>query len=89
MKAVLGRVLYFVLGALVASFFLTQPAHAGLFSSVMTNDWPTTTTKKYKLDMYGFDARAYEFDTTNGMKCVAVYSGGEQKGFQMQCIKGE
>lgn len=89
MKAVLGRGLYFVLGATVASFFFVRSAHAGLLDSVMTNDWPTASTNKYKLDMYGFDARAYEFNTTNGMKCIAVYSGGEQKGFQMQCIKGD
>jgi hypothetical protein len=23
------------------------------------------------------------------MKCVAVYSGGDQKGFQMQCMPAE
>ena len=62
-------------------------ANAGLFDSVATSDWPTKDTKKYKLSMYGFDARAYEFETNNGMVCVAVYSGGEQKGFQMQCVK--
>lgn len=61
-------------------------ANAGLFDSLVTSNWPTKPTQKYKLDMHGFDARAYEFNTENGMSCVAVYSGGEQNGFQMQCI---
>ena len=65
-------------------------AYAGLvgnaLDSAATKSWPTKPTSKYKLEMYGFDARAYEFNTDNGMKCVAVYSGGEQKGFQMSCI---
>ena len=65
----------------------TGIAHAGLFSSAMTSDWPTKETKKYKLDMYGFDARAYEFKTENGMNCVAVFPGGEAKGWQMQCTR--
>ena len=87
MKDIAGRVLYFCLGVAVATLFFVQNAHAGLFASAMTSDWPTAPTKKYKLEMYGFDARAYEFDTGNGMSCIAVYSGGEQKGFQMQCVK--
>lgn len=69
---------------------VTGVANAGLIGnsidSVATADWQKKETKKYKLDMYGFDARAYEFNTDNGMRCVAVYSGGDQKGFQMQCV---
>lgn len=63
----------------------TISANAGLFDSLATGNWETKPTKRYKLEMYGFDARVYEFDTDNGMSCVAVYSGGEQAGFQMQC----
>jgi len=70
----------------IASALFAVNAKAGLLGSIATSDWPTHETKKYKLDMYGFDARAYEFDTNNGMRCVAVYSGGQQNGFQMQCI---
>lgn len=61
-------------------------ANAGLVDSVATAGWETKPARKYKIDMYGYDARAYEFSTENGMKCVAVYSGGSQGGFQMQCI---
>lgn len=66
--------------------FVAGVAHAGLFDSAMTSDWKTKQTNKYKLEMYGFDGRAYEFDTDNGMKCVAVFPGGDAKGWQMQCV---
>lgn len=61
-------------------------AHAGLLDAAATSSWPTKETKKYKLDMYGFDARAYEFKTDNGMTCVAVFPGGSATGWQMQCV---
>ena len=72
--------------AIAALTLLTSTAHAGLFDSAMTSDWKTKPTTKYKLDMYGYDARAYEFKTDNGLNCVAVFSGGTQGGFQMQCV---
>lgn len=73
----------------VALIAFTAHANAGLGSAVATADWPTKPSTKYKLDMFGFDARVYEFTTDNGMKCVAVYSGGNQGGFQMQCVPVE
>lgn len=72
----------FAIGLMV----LVTGANAGLLSSAMTSDWPTKPTKKYKLDVYGYDARAYEFDTDNGMKCIMVFPGGDAKGWQMQCL---
>lgn len=73
---------YVIAGLLLVS----GAAHAGLIDSALTSDWKTKQTNKYKLDMYGYDGRAYEFDTDNGMKCVAVFPGGTAKGWQMQCI---
>jgi hypothetical protein len=69
---------------ILASMF--QNAHAGLFDSALTSDWTTKPTNKFKLDMYGFDARAYEFETDNGMRCVAVFPSGTAIGWQMQCL---
>lgn len=71
----------FVLMALVAG-----TANAGLLDAAATSNWPTKNTKKYKLEMYGYDARAYEFETDNGMKCVAVFPGGSAVGWQMECL---
>lgn len=73
----------------IALITLASQAHAGLVSAIATADWPVKPSKKYKLEMFGFDARVYEFTTDNGMKCVAVYSGGQQNGFQMQCTPVE
>lgn len=74
-----------VIGVIIGLSVATGFAYAGLLDSMATSDWPIKKSKKYKIDMYGYDARAYEFDTDNGMTCVAVYSGGEQRGFQMAC----
>lgn len=82
---IVGRAAYFALGVAVTTAVFTQNAHAGLFDGAMTSNWETKGTVKYKLDMYGFDARAYEFETENGMNCVAVFSGGTAQGWQMQC----
>lgn len=65
---------------------LSTHSHAGLVSAIATSDWPTKPTTKYKLNMYGFDARAYEFTTDNGMRCVAVFPGGSATGWQLQCL---
>lgn len=81
-----SSVLGVTLGMMVILASVFQNAHAGLFSSAMTADWPTKPTKKFKLEMYGFDARAYEFETDNGMRCVAVFPGGDAKGWQLQCL---
>jgi hypothetical protein len=61
-------------------------AQANIWHSAATSNWPTKPTKKYKLDMYGYDARAYEFITENGMRCVAVFPGGSAQGWQLQCL---
>lgn len=75
----------YIIGIIVGASVAAGTAYAGLFDAAVTSNWPVKTSKKYKIDMYGFNARAYEFDTDNGMSCVAVYSGGEQGGFQMGC----
>ena len=71
---------------LVLVLLLAGTANAGLLSSVATSDWPSKPTKRYKLDVYGYDARAYEFETDNGMKCVMVFPGGSAVGWQMECL---
>lgn len=71
---------------LILAALVTGTANAGLIDSVATQGWPTKETKKYKLEMYGYDARAYEFTTDNGMRCVAVFPGGSAVGWQMECL---
>jgi hypothetical protein len=62
-------------------------AHASLWDNAATSNWPTKPTKKYKLEMYGYNARAYEFTTDHGLKCVAVFPGGSAQGWQLQCVE--
>lgn len=87
---VVGRIVYMALGALLMMLFMVSNANAGLIGNAMdsaaTSNWPTKETKKYKLNMYGFDGRAYEFVTDNGMRCVAVFPGGSAVGWQLQCL---
>jgi len=64
-------------------------AHASLWDSAATGNWPTKPTKKYKLEMYGYNARAYEFTTDHGLKCVAVFPGGSAQGWQLQCVEAK
>ena len=73
----------------VAAVATLGVAQAGMLDSVATSNWNTKPTVKYKLDMYGYDGRAYEFTTDNGMRCVAVFPGGDAKGWQMQCLPVE
>ena len=64
-------------------------ASAGLFDSLATSDWPTRNVdSKYKLEVYGYNARVYEFTpkANKNITCIVVYSGGDQKGIQMRCI---
>lgn len=68
------------------SVFAATAAHASIWDSAATSNWPVKPTKKYKLDMYGYDGRAYEFTTDNGMRCVAVFPGGSAQGWQLQCL---
>lgn len=72
--------------ALLAVATFSLPANADILTAISTSSWPIKQTDKYKLDMYGYDARAYEFKTNNGMKCVAVFPGGSAVGWQMQCL---
>ena len=71
----------------IAALALTSmTTSAGLLDAAATSNWPVKPTTKYKLDVYGFNARAYEFTTDNGMRCVMVFPGGEVSGWQMQCL---
>ncbi len=72
--------------AALALALATAAAHASIWDSAATSNWSVKPTKKYKLDMYGYDARAYEFVTDNGLRCVAVFPGGNSTGWQLQCL---
>ena len=80
MKYIMNKVtktIVVVLSLVAITVFLTSTqANAGLFDSAMTADWDTVKGKSYKLEVYGFDARAFEWtplDNPN-VRCVFVSS---------------
>jgi hypothetical protein len=80
-----------VLIAAVLAMILA-PAHAGLFSSAVTSGWPEVEPlNKYKLEVYGFDMRVYEFRMVSNptILCVATFSGGDTNAYQLECIKDQ
>lgn len=73
----------------ITIFFITSTANASLFDSMMTSDFPENKNAgKYKVDVYGFDMRVYEFIPKNAPDhvCIAAFSGGDSKSFQMECV---
>lgn len=68
---------------------LAGVANAGLWDSVATSGWPEVTPEtKYKLDVYGFDARVYEYRPKGNpdILCIATFTGGNTNTFQQDCI---
>ena len=73
---------------MVLAMITTTTANAGLWDSVATSGWEERPNAgQYKLDVYGFDMRVYEFHPKNdpGILCVAAFSGGDTNGFEMEC----
>lgn len=67
-----------------------DPAQAGIFDSVMTKDWPTKDSIKFKVDAYGFDIRVYEWVTEsdpNTVCTVAIGNSDSSPYMGMQCFK--
>ena len=73
-KIALIAIGFILLTGLVA--FAMSPAKAGMWDAVTTMDWETKETKAYKLDVEGYDARAYEWTPADNpnVRCVFVAS---------------
>ena len=73
----------------LAIAFTPALTQAGIWDSIATSDFPEVKPEAhYKLDVYGFDARVYEFrsKSDNNVLCVAAFSGGNTNAFQLQCV---
>jgi hypothetical protein len=78
-----------ICGLVLAATLSPALAQAGLWDSIATSDFPEVKPEAhYKLDVYGYDARVYEFrsQSDKNVLCVAVFSGGNTNGFQLQCV---
>jgi hypothetical protein len=76
----------------VAAFALgvSTAANAGLISDMMTSDFEVRNPDaRYKVEVYGFDLRVYEFTpvTQPNHTCVFIASGGSTNSIQMECFE--
>ena len=76
--------LVFTVLALVSS-----QSNAGILSSVVTSDWPTKDTKKYKIEAYGFDVRIYESTPSDNKNVRCVFAAGNQNSTGVACYEVE
>ncbi len=78
---------------LVAALLVAPFAQAGLMDSIATINFPTKDSVAYKVDVYGYDARVYEFvpEHNSDYVCIMLATGGNTNAVQMECIprKGE
>lgn len=78
--------------ALLSALLVTSTSHAGLFDSAMTSGWEDKNpSAKYKLDVYGFDVRVYEWipkDNPN-VRCVFVAGNENSSGVACYDVKEE
>jgi hypothetical protein len=68
---VMGSILFLVVSGVSYWVFTKTPR---LFDSIMTGDWPTTESTKYKVEAYGFDIRVYEWTTPSGKVCNTAFT---------------
>lgn len=67
----------------VSLMFIMSVANAGLLDSVMTSNFKTkNTTSEYKIDVYGYDVRVYEWKPTDNpnYRCVFVAGSSNSSG---------
>jgi hypothetical protein len=72
-----------------AAMLVAGSANAGLWASVATSDWENVKPEaNYTLEVYGFDARVYEFTpkTAPHMTCVVTATGGTSNMIQQNCF---
>jgi ABC-type glycerol-3-phosphate transport system substrate-binding protein len=79
MKVLLGIIL-------MSGSFITN---AGFIDSMLTSDFNEFKPDiKYKLEVYGYDARVYEFTPKSAINttCVLIATGGTSNAIQMECF---
>ncbi|MDP6969249.1 MAG: hypothetical protein QGG88_09060 [Gammaproteobacteria bacterium] len=77
-----------IIAAMVGAMALVPSAYAGLMDSIATLNFPTKESVAYKVDVYGYDARVYEFipEHNKDYVCIMLATGGNSNAVQMECI---
>jgi len=80
--------LFAVAVLLTAPLLITASVQAGLMDSIATMNFPTKEAVAYKVDVYGYDARVYEFvpEHNPDYVCIMLATGGNSNAVQMECI---
>lgn len=68
---------------LIACFSLH--ANAGMFDTLATSNWPTKPTTKYKIDVYGYDMRVYEWTPKDNPDVRCVFTAGNKNSSGTAC----
>ncbi len=73
---------------LIAALCMAPVAQAGLMDSIATMNFATKEAVRYKVDVYGYDARVYEFvpEHNTDYVCIMLATGGNTNAVQMECI---
>lgn len=67
-------------------FTCSAPSMAGLFGTMAASDWPVKKVSgKYKLETYGYDARAYEWTPKHNKKVSCVLIAGSSSSTGVAC----
>lgn len=73
-----------LIAAVMAATTVTS-AQAGLFDSAMTSGWEKKSTDKYKLEVYGWDVRAYEWTPKENPNWRCVFLAGNENSSGSAC----
>ena len=70
--SLVGFAVLFAVGLVVTGPKETQ---AGIFGSAYTSDWDSIEPDNYKIEVYGFDLRVYEWTTraNPNITCIAMF----------------
>lgn len=73
--------------AITLMMFATA-ANAGLWDSIATSDFPVKeTTSHYKLDVYGYNVRVYEWTPENNPDVRCVFVAGSENSSGVACYE--
>lgn len=75
---------------LILSVAACSPAQAGLWDSAVTSDWPTKEAQvRYKVGVYGYDVRVYEWTPVDNKDVRCVFVAGNENSSGVACYPVE
>lgn len=78
------------IAAALLSASVALPANAGMFDSIATSGWDEKRAKsKYKLDVYGYDVRVYEWTPKDNKNVRCVLIAGNENSSGVACYPVE